>query len=75
MVDACPEGLLDIGGCGLGAALPLEITLDDGNGTLEEQVWPAVVTPLGDFEFRQYVGWLDLGRGRLVETRVAGVGA
>ena len=53
MVDACPDPLLDIGGCGMGSALPMAVQLDAS----EDEVWPGSSQPMDGFTFHLYQGW------------------
>jgi hypothetical protein len=54
--DECPDGLVDMQGCGLGAALPLEVLFGgvDPPATL---VWPGESVDLGGFTFRHHHGY------------------
>ena len=53
---ACPDGVVDVGGCGMGSALPLEVTApgEDSPSTL---VWPGEDAEIAGFTFRQYHGY------------------
>ena len=53
---ACPDGVVDMSGCGMGSALPLEITMP-GEDSPSYPVWPGEETDLGGFTFRQYHGY------------------
>ncbi len=53
MLDACTEPVIDVSGCGMGAALPMAVELDGES----EDVWPGTSRPLGGFMFRQYGGF------------------
>ncbi len=53
MEDACPDPVIDIGGCGMGAALPMAVELDGESAA----VWPGLSQPLDGFTFRLYEGW------------------
>ena len=53
MDDACPDPVIDISGCGMGAALPVAVEL----GGESAEVWPGQSQPMDGFTFRQYQGW------------------
>jgi hypothetical protein len=53
---ACPDGVVDVSGCGMGAALPLEVTFP-GEESPASGVWPGESAELGEFLFRQYHGY------------------
>ena len=53
---ACPDGVIDVGGCGMGGALPLEITAP-GEDSPSILVWPGEAADVAGFTFRQYHGY------------------
>ena len=53
---ACPAGVIDISGCGMGSALPVEVT-QGGEDSPSYLVWPGEDDEIGGFTFRQYAGY------------------
>jgi hypothetical protein len=51
--DACSTPLVDMNGCGLGAAVPMQIRL----GADEAEVWPGSIAPMDGYTFRLYSSW------------------